>query len=385
MTSDVGISVESILMQAIYSRASDIHVEPGKTGMLIRFRIDGILQTYKELEATQQNPLISKIKVMSKMNISDHRLPQDGHIEFNYKSIIYNIRVSSLPTLYGETIVMRVLNRNDSLMKLDSLGLDQNQYTLLTKLITLPSGMILITGPTGSGKSNFLYSIIHTLNNPEKNIITLEDPVEYVLSGVNQCQINEAIDFSFSTAMRTVVRQDPNIIMLGEIRDIPTIQQAIQASLIGTLVLSTFHTFDVPALVTRFTEMGITNSIIAQAIQAVISTRLVRIICDKCKMQVQPTPTDRALLTNYQVATLYKGRGCEACKNTGYYGRTGIFEIVHFDPELRESIVDRQPATYIYNLIKKKQITNLYSAAMAKVVQGITTIDEAQKIVGMPI
>lgn len=372
-------------MQALYSRASDIHIEPGKTNLLVRFRVDGILQTYKKLEISEQTSLISKIKVMSKMNITEHRLPQDGHIEFTYNTITYNIRVSSLPTLFGETLVMRVLNRNDALMKLDSLGLDQNQYALLRKLITLPSGMILITGPTGSGKTNFLYSIIHTLNSPEKNIITLEDPVEYILAGINQCQINEAIDFSFSTAMRTVVRQDPNIIMLGEIRDIPTAQQAIQASLIGTLVLSTFHTFDVPALITRFTEMGITNSIIAQALQAVISTRLVRVICEKCKIQVQPTPTDLTLLKAYNPTTLYKGSGCETCKNTGYYGRTGIFEIVYFDSELREGIVDRKPATYIYELLRKKKIANLASSALAKVAQGITTLDEAQKVVGIPI
>lgn len=385
MVKDLEISVESILMQAMYSRASDIHIEPEKSGLKIRFRIDGILQVYKELQLPKQDTIISKIKVMAKMNITERRLPQDGHIEFTYQDTPYNIRVSSLPTLYGETISLRILNRNNTLMKLDSLGLDQEQLALINKLITLPSGIILITGPTGSGKTSLLYSIIYALNNPERNIITLEDPIEYVLPGVSQSQINEAIDFSFSKAMRTVIRQDPNVIMLGEIRDIPTAQQAIQASLIGTLILSTFHTFDVPALIARFTEMEITNSIIAQAIQAVISTRLVRVICSKCKIQYQPSQNELTFLNGYKVNAHYKGSGCETCLKTGYYGRTGIFEIVYFDAELRDSIVDRKPAGFINNYLKQKQVKNLKDAAIDKVVSGVTTIEEAQKVIGTPL
>jgi type II secretory ATPase GspE/PulE/Tfp pilus assembly ATPase PilB-like protein len=228
-----------------------------------------------------------------------------------------------------------------------------------------------------------LYSILHTLNNPEKNIITLEDPIEFDIPGINQSQINEGIDFSFSAGMRAVVRQDPNVIMLGEIRDIPTAQQAIQASLIGTLVLSTFHTFDVPALVTRFTEMGIANAIIAQAVQAVISTRLVRVLCSHCKESYEPDNMDIALLQGYEVKTLFKSKGCDKCKNKGYLGRTGIFEIVYFDRELRESIVDKKPAAFLNDLLKRKRIKSLKDSVIAKVLSGITTTSEARKIIGM--
>lgn len=378
--------LKSIFEHAIDYGASDIHVEPQKNSVQIRFRVDGLMQVYKAFNKLYQETLISKLKILSNMNIADHRLPQDGHLEFQYNNIFYNIRVSSLPAIDGENVVLRILNRQDVLMDLDHLGLDQQQLILVKKIITNPSGMMLITGPTGSGKTNFLYSALHTLNQPYKNIVTLEDPVEYEMEGIRQTQINEEAEFSFEKAMRSIVRQDPDVIMLGEIRDPTTAQLAIQASLIGILVISTFHTFDVPALVTRFFEMGVTNSVVAQSIQAVISTRLIRKICNNCKSPHTPTPVEKIVLGNMPgEVKLFKGTGCEACKHTGYLGRTGVFEVAHFDTELKAAIVEKQPASYIHELLKKKQTKTLRIAAIEKVLQGISTVEEIHRVLGISI
>jgi type II secretory ATPase GspE/PulE/Tfp pilus assembly ATPase PilB-like protein len=385
--------IDDLISQAILSRASDIHFEPERDSFNIRFRIDGILHKIDSFEKEEQEKLISKIKVQAGMDITDRRKPQDGHYEFKYEGRLYNIRISSLPTVYGENIVMRILNRDNVLIDLDKLGFLPGQLDLINQLITSYSGMIITTGPTGSGKTNLLYSMIHKLNKPEKNIITLEDPVEYQMDLVRQTEIKESIGFSFSSALRSVVRQDPDIIMIGEIRDTDTALRAVQSALTGILVFSSFHTFDVPAFISRFTEFGITKSVIAQSIKGIISTRLVRINCPTCKKEHELSEifqnldhfTKNYITAKNNVTKYYKGRGCEYCKNTGYLGRTGLFEIVYFDKDIQSAIIDQQPASTIYQLLKSKNILTLKEVALEKVISGITTFDEVERVMGTEI
>lgn len=385
---------EDIIISAIEKRTSDIHFEPERDDFNVRFRIDGILelQQFEGLNKYFQNNIISKIKVLSNMNITEHRRPQDGHFEFDYKGKTYDIRASSLPTLYGETLVLRLLNREDILIKLESLGLFQDQLELINKLIASFSGMILTTGPVGSGKTSLLYSIIHALNKQSINIITLEDPIEYQMANIRQTQINESIDLSYSKAMRSVFRQDPDVVMLGEIRDGDTAQMAILGSLTGILMFSSFHTFDVPALVTRFLEFGVSNSVIAQTIKGVISTRLIRVICPSCKEPQNVKDFDkldsytRSIAEHYRGSmNLQRGHGCEKCSNTGYFGRTGIFEVIYFDEEIQASIIEHKPPSYISEIIRKKKARSLRDSAIEKVFQGITTFEDVKRVLGVRI
>lgn len=387
---DVSKWFEDIVISAIEKRASDIHFEPERDSFNVRLRIDGLLQQSETLNKYFQDNIISMIKVMSNMNITERRLPQDGHFEFNYTNRIHNIRASTFPTLYGETVVLRILNREDVLIKLERLGFLPDQLGLVNKLIASSSGMILTTGPTGSGKTNLLYSIIHALNKPDKNIITLEDPIEYQMANIRQTQINESIGLSYLKAMRSVIRQDPDVVMLGEIRDVDTAQMAVLATLIGVLIFSTFHTFDVPALITRFLEFDITSSIIAQTIKGVISTRLVRMTCESCKepyegKEIEKFDSNTRNLLEHQTlpSNLQRGRGCEKCGNTGFLGRTGIFEVVYFDEEIKTSIIEHKPPSYISEIIRRKKTRSLRDCAMEKVFQGITTVDEVARVLGV--
>jgi len=389
---DVSSWFENVMYMAIEKRASDVHLEPERDTLNVRFRIDGLLQQVEVLGNHLQDNIISMIKVMSNMNITERRLPQDGHFEFNSMNKVYNIRVSVFPSLYGETIVLRILNREDILIGLENLGLLPDQLDLVNKLITSSSGMILTTGPTGSGKTNLLYSIIHALNKPDKNIVTLEDPIEYQMTNIRQTQVNESIGLSYVKAMRSVVRQDPDVVMLGEIRDVDTAQMAVLATLTGILIFTTFHTFDVPALITRFLEFGITNSIIAQTIKGVISTRLVRKICDSCKepyiiKELEKLDAYTRNLIEHRTApsNFQKGRGCDKCGNTPYLGRTGVFEVVYFDEEIKTCIIEYKLPSYISALIQRKKQRSLRDAAMEKVFQGITTIEEVSRVLGRQI
>ena len=389
---DVSSWFENVMHMAIEKRASDVHLEPERDILNVRFRIDGLLQQVEVLGNHLQDNITSMIKVMSNMNITERRLPQDGHFEFNFMNKVHNIRVSVFPSLYGETIVLRILNREDILIGLENLGLLPDQLELVNKLITSSSGMILTTGPTGSGKTNLLYSIIHALNKPDKNIVTLEDPIEYQMTNIRQTQVNESIGLSYVKAMRSVVRQDPDVVMLGEIRDVDTAQMAVLATLTGILIFTTFHTFDVPALITRFLEFGITNSIIAQTIKGVISTRLVRKICDSCKEPYiikeldKPDTYTRNLIEHRTTPSNFqKGRGCDKCGNTGYLGRTGVFEVVYFDEEIKTCIIEYKLPSYISALIQRKKQRSLRDAAMEKVFQGITTIEEVSRVLGRQI
>jgi len=386
---DVNSWFHNIITSAIDKRSSDIHFDPQRHSVNIRFRIDGLLQQFESINKYFQESIVSMIKVMSNMNITERRLPQDGHFEFNFMDRVYNIRASTFPTLYGETVALRILNRDDVLINLEKLGFLPDQMGILNKLINIPSGMILATGPTGSGKTNFLYSIIHTLNKPDKNIMTLEDPIEYQMPNIRQTQINESVGLGYSKAMRGVVRQDPDIVMLGEIRDADTVQIATQATLSGILIFSTFHTFDVQALISRFLEFGITYSIIAQTIKGVISTRLIRVVCESCKEPYQIRDLQkldsftRNLLEHRTVPTNFQqGRGCNKCGRTGYLGRTGIFEVAHFDEEIKMNIVEGKPPSIVSEIIRRKRIRNLRDSALEKVFQGITTFEEVVRVLG---
>jgi type IV pilus assembly protein PilB len=378
--------INTIFLNAINNRVSDIHFEPQPENLAIRFRIDGLLRPAYKVDKTQQEELLSRLKVLSAMNITEHRLPQDGYLECSYQDRTYNIRVSTLPTIYGEAIVCRFHNREDVLMNLKDLGFDNDQLNIILSLITGHSGIILTTGPTGSGKTSLLYSFLHSINKTDKNVLTVEDPIEYHLPNIRQTQINESIGLTFAKVMRSIVRQDPDIVMIGEIRDAETAQMAAQASLIGTLIFSTFHTFDIPALITRLQEMGIANSVIAQALKGVVSTRLLRKICPSCKIQYQLTPEEKKRLgLDENTLNTYKGKGCAACQNLGYLGRIGVYEITNFDDEIKDCIIEQKPASYMTNLINKKQTKKLRASAMEKVQQGISTIDEVIRVFGFPI
>jgi len=375
--------LDNLLCLAIENRASDVHFEPEREGFEVRFRIDGILHPIETLNLNIQEQITSRIKVLSQMDIIEHRLPKDGHFEFPYKNLLYNIRVSTMPEMYGESIVFRIHGSQEVVSKIEDLGLESDQFELLKALIKSPSGMILVTGPTGSGKTSLIYSILSHLSSDEKNIITLEDPVEYELKGIRQTSINDSLGLTFVTAMRSVLRQDPDILMLGEIRDGETALLAIQASLSGILLFSTFHTFDLPALVNRLVEMDIARSIVAQSIRGVVSVRLVRKICEKCKEEITPTQEQLEILPPDMVSgVFYHGRGCDACQNLGYFGRTGVFEIIEIDDEIRANIYDAQPSVVILEILKKKNIMNLRTAAFEKVKKGVTTIDEALRVIG---
>jgi len=376
-------TLDNLIRAAIDGRASDIHFEPERDGFEVRFRIDGILHSIKTLDVGIQEQVISRIKVLSQMDIMEHRLPKDGHFEFPYKNLIYNIRVSTMPEIYGESVVFRIHSSKEVVNKIEELGLEPDQLKLLEAIVRSPSGMVLVTGPTGSGKTNLIYSVLNHLASEEKNIMTLEDPVEYQIDRMRQTSINSDQGLTFALAMRSVLRQDPDVLMLGEIRDEETALLAIQASLSGILLFSTYHTFDLPALVNRLVEMNISRSIVAQSLQGVISTRLVRKICEKCKEKVAPTKEQEVLLPqNMANKTFYHGKGCDNCQHLGYLGRTGIFEIIDIDDKIRANIFDSQPSAVILDLLKQKNITNLKDAAFKKVERGITTIDEALRVTG---
>lgn len=378
--------LDEVLNNALNNRASDVHFEPERDSLNIRFRIDGILYHVKSLNKNLQDEVSSRIKVISKIDITERRVPQDGHFEFDFQGKIHNVRVSTLPCIYGENIVLRIFDREDALIKLDSLGIADDQMDIVNNLITSPSGMVIITGPTGSGKTSFLYSALHVLNHPNKNILTVEDPVEFQMQGLRQTQINEVVGLTFAKAMRSIVRQDPDVIMLGEIRDADTVQMAVQAALTGVMILTTFHTFDVPALITRLMEMGISSSVAAQIVKGVISVRLVRKTCFSCREAHPINDLEKKFLGNINLpSVLYKGKGCEMCKNRGYIGRVGIFEVEYLDDDIKASVIERKPASYMYELLRKKRVKSLRQSAVEKVVSGVTTAEEAVRVIGFPI
>ena len=376
----------AIMMQAIREKASDIHVEPGIKGVRIRYRIDGVLNETMTVPKHIQAALISRFKIMAELNIAERRVPQDGRIPVRHEGKDYDMRVSCLPTMFGEKIVMRILDKTSVLLGLNKLGFTPEVQAKLEEIVAQPQGMFLTTGPTGSGKTTTLYSVLHKINSVEKNIITVEDPVEYQLSGVSQVQINKKAGLTFAAAMRSFLRQDPDIIMVGEMRDLETAQIAIEASLTGHLVLSTLHTNDAPSAVMRLADMGIETYLIAATVQGIMAQRLCRKVCSNCK---EPYRVPASFLSkfgyktedpNAQV-TLYEGKGCEECRYKGYKGRVGLYELMTINEEIAELVVRRAPVADIRDAAKANGMRELREDGLIKILEGMTTPDEVMRVV----
>ena len=374
--------VNQIISNAVTQRASDIHFDPHEVEFKIRYRIDGMLMTERSLPKHMQNVIIARLKIMANLNITENRIPQDGRIKMtiNFKPI--DIRISTLPSLYGEKIVMRILDLSNALDRLDKIGFTKSNAQTFKQMISKPNGIVLMTGPTGSGKSSTLYAALHQLNDETVNIITIEDPVEYQLAGVNQVQVNEAVGMTFATGLRSILRQDPDIVMIGEIRDYETAQIAIRASLTGHLVLSTLHTNSAVAALTRLTDMGIEPFLIASSLTGVVAQRLVRRVCRDCMEQMEPTERERELFSqaNLQKTTVKRGRGCASCNNTGYRGRIAIHEVLPIDDEIRTLIMKSASANEIRSYVKEQGMLFLLDDGLQKVVQGLTTTEEVLRV-----
>ncbi len=375
--------VNQMIIRAVRERASDIHIEPTREGLRVRFRIDGILHPIVSPKKALQLAVVSRIKIMSRMNIAEKRVPQDGRYGAIVDGREIDFRVSTFPTTYGEKVVMRILDRM-RLLSLDELGLVDESSATMREMIAKPHGVILITGPTGSGKSTTLYAILSEIRSADKNIITIEDPVEYDLDGICQSQVNERAGYTYLVGLRHILRQDPDVIMIGEIRDAETAGVAIRAALTGQLVFSTIHTNDAPGTVTRLIDMGIEPFLVASGLEGVVAQRLVRRICPKCKTAYDPSPKMLEELELPPGTKFYKGKGCEQCRNTGYRGRIGIFEVMKLNDRLRELIVTRPPTSAIRALAREFGMRTLWEDGIRKVINGLTTIeevmDEAEKV-----
>ena len=375
----------AIVQQAIREKASDIHIEPGMRSVRIRYRIDGVLNETMTVPKHIQNPLISRFKIMADLNIAERRVPQDGRIPIRHEGKDFDLRVSSLPTKHGEKMVMRILDKSSTQIGLSKLGFSDEVQTKLEELASQPNGMLLTTGPTGSGKTTTLYSLLNRINSVEKNIITAEDPVEYDLAGVSQVQMNKKAGLTFAVALRSFLRQDPDIIMVGEMRDLETAQIAVEASLTGHLVLSTLHTNDAPSAVMRLADMGVESYLIAATVIGIIAQRLCRKICSNCKEAYQVPAGDlvRFGLEGDPTAmiTLYRGAGCEECRYKGYKGRVGLYELMTMNEEISELVVRRAPVADIREAAKANGMKELREDGLHKVLEGMTTPDEVMRVV----
>jgi type IV pilus assembly protein PilB len=376
----------TIVQQAIRDSASDIHVEPDRRGVRVRYRIDGVLHEIMPLPKYIQAPLISRLKIMSDMNIAERRIPQDGRIPIRWDNKDYDLRVSCLPTIHGEKIVMRVLDKSSVLLGLNKLGFTAENQALIEELVAQPNGMFLCTGPTGSGKTTTLYSVLHKINTVERNIITCEDPVEYQLSGIAQVQVNRKAGLTFANALRSFLRQDPDIIMVGEMRDLETAEIGVEASLTGHLVLSTLHTNDAPSAVIRMVDMGLEPYLISATVIGVLAQRLARRICPNCKTGYSVPAKDLSRFglksdDPEQPITLYKGSGCDNCRHTGFKGRLGIHELMRMNDELAELIVRRAPLADLREAAKANGMYELREDGLMKVLEGMTTPDEVMRVV----
>ena len=372
--------VNQIIVDAFKLRASDIHLEPLEKRFRLRYRIDGMMQEVKSPPKRLQAPVIARLKIQAGMVISEHRVPQDGRIQTKIGNKLIDLRVSCLPTNHGESIVMRILDKEGLRLGLPELGFLSDDQATFERIIGLPDGILLVTGPTGSGKTTTLYSCLNFINRPDRKIITVEDPVEYVLSGINQVQVHDAVGFSFATALRAILRQAPNIVMIGEIRDIETGSIAINASLTGHLVFSTLHTNDAPGAVTRLVDIGVKPFLVASSTRCLMAQRLVRKICKKCMAPYQPTEQEmRSLgltMDDVKNANIQKGRGCPNCNNSGNRGRFGIFEIFVVEDEARKLIYDRVPTTVLRQRAREMGMRTLREDGIRKVLAGLTTCDE---------
>ncbi len=372
--------VNLLLIQAVKEGASDIHIEPFRDKINVRFRIDGILHKIAPPSQHLLMALISRVKILSKMDIAEKRLPQDGGFTVKVEDRLIDLRVSVVPTIFGEKAVIRILDKESISFELDKLGFSQKDLTLFKKAIVRPYGLIFVTGPTGSGKSTTLYSALNYIMTPKKNILTIEDPIEYQISGINQTQVKPNIGLTFAKGLRSFLRQDPDIIMVGEVRDLETAAICIRASLTGHLVLSTLHTNDSPSAITRLIDIGIEPYLVASSLLLIIAQRLVRRLCPKCKC---PTKMPEDIATRYNLARhdIFEAVGCDFCKNTGYKGRIAIHEILSVSQELRQLIADRADIARIRDMAKRDGMKTLTDDGLLKVVEGVTSIGEVMSSV----
>ncbi len=373
-----------LIMEAYRNRASDIHIEPLEKRLRVRYRIDGVLQEMDNPPKRLQSSIIARLKIMANMSIAEKRIPQDGRIQIPVMGRTLDLRVSSLPTNHGESIVMRILDKSSLLLGLGDLGFYTDQQEIINKIIGSPDGVFLVTGPTGSGKTTTLYACLNTINRPDRKIITVEDPVEYQLAGINQVQVNADINLTFAAALRSILRQAPNIIMIGEIRDLETANIAIQASLTGHLVFSTLHTNDAPSAVTRLADMGVKPFLVASAVRAIMAQRLIRRNCKKCSEPYTPTDYEMRVLkldpSELSKVTLLKGRGCSDCSRTGYRGRSGIYEMFMIDEEVRRLIYERVPSNVLRGHARELGMRTLREDGIRKIMAGTTTPEEVISI-----
>jgi len=376
--------VNLIIADAISKRASDIHLEPYENVFRARYRIDGVLHDMMSPPKQMEAAILSRVKIMANLDIAERRLPQDGRISLKYQNREIDLRVSSLPTIFGEKIVLRILDKGGTILDLTQLGFEEEDLDRFKQAITTPFGMILVTGPTGSGKSTTLYAAVSTINNPEINIITAEDPVEYNIPGVNQVHVREDIGYGFGTALRSFLRQDPDVILVGEMRDLETAQIAIRAALTGHLVFSTLHTNDAPSTITRLLDMGLPPFLVSSSLLLVVAQRLVRRICLECREPVD-VPASALVDVGFRPeeadgVKAYVGKGCAACAQTGFRGRMAIHELMWLSRELRDAIVRQQPANEIRTLAIKIGMRTLRQSGLRKVARGLTTIDEVLRV-----
>lgn len=373
--------VNSLIMRAIEQEASDIHIEPFKSEIRVRYRIDGILHTVMNLPRKMIYSVVSRIKIMANLDISERRLPQDGRISLKLPERNLDLRISTMPTVYGEKVVIRILDK-DSIKNytLTRLGFSEYNFERFSRFLHSSYGMVLVTGPTGSGKTTTLYTALMGLNSEEKNIITVEDPVEYVLDGVNQAQVNTRVGATFATYLRTILRQDPDIILIGEIRDLETAEIAVRSANTGHLVLSTMHTNDAPGAIIRLLDMGVEPFMVASSVLGVVAQRLVRCICENCKQTYTPGEAELAFAGLEPGTPLYAGAGCEKCNQTGYSGRIAVMEVLAVTPALQNLILQRAPAEELRHLALQEGMVSLKEDGISKVTGGITTIKEVMRV-----
>jgi general secretion pathway protein E len=368
--------VNAMIAQAVEKRSSDIHIEPFEKEFRVRYRVDGVLYSQEPPPRELKAAIISRVKLMAKLNIAERRLPQDGRIKIKVLGREVDLRVSTLPTLYGESVVMRLLDRSaGDFYDLQRLGFDQFMLSRVEHYTSLPHGILLVTGPTGSGKSTTLYAALKRINQPDKKIITIEDPVEYQMDGINQIHVNPQIGLTFASGLRHIVRQDPDVIMVGEIRDRETADIAIRAALTGHFVYSTLHTNDAPSAITRLTDMGVENYLISSTLVSVLAQRLVRVICQYCK-----EPAGTRLTPDGVTVQCYRGAGCEHCLGTGFTGRVGIFELMELDDELRQLILNNADAVALTAAARRKGMRNLREDGWMKVATGLSTAEEVLRV-----
>ena len=378
--------VNLLISQAISDRASDIHIEPTERDLRVRYRIDGVLKDAHHSPKNIQNGVVSRLKIMADMNIAERRVPQDGRLSINHQGRRIDLRVATLPTVWGEKVVARILDNTNTQMALQDLGFSEDNFRRFQESYSKPYGMILATGPTGSGKSTTLYATLNQLNRPDVNVITVEDPVEYRLAGINQVQVNVKAGLTFASALRSILRSDPDIVLIGEIRDHETAQIAVEAALTGHLVLSTLHTNDAPSAVTRLVEMGIEPFLVGSALDVVVAQRLCRSLCERCKTSYQPEPQELVRVgypwaDGEPLPVLYRPTGCSACSHTGYRGRLALHEVMSVSEDISRLTVERASTDEISRVAKQQGMSELKNDGWFKVSQGRTSVEEVLRVV----